>query len=45
MNNDLISRYGVAAWLTNMGYPKLAEIIEDETRFPPEKDNDDDEIN
>ena len=32
--NDLISRRGVSAWLDNMGYPKLADTIMDEQRFP-----------
>lgn len=33
--NDLINRHGVAAWLENMGYKKLANYIMDENRFPP----------
>lgn len=31
---DTISRQGVVAWLDNMGYPKLADKILDEERFP-----------
>jgi hypothetical protein len=34
MENDLISRHGVSAWLDNMGYPRLADAIMDENRFP-----------
>ena len=30
----MIDRKGTAAWLDNMGYPKLAEAIMDEKRFP-----------
>ena len=33
---DLISRQSVAAWLTHMGRHKLAEMIMDKRRFPPE---------
>lgn len=33
--NDCISRYGVAAWLDNMGYTKLAYAVMDKDRFPP----------
>ena len=29
-----ISRYGVAAWLDNMGYTKLAYAVMDKDRFP-----------
>ena len=32
--NDCISRYGVAAWLDNMGYTKLAYAVMDKDRFP-----------
>ena len=32
---DLINRRGVAAWLDNMGYPRLADVVMDEKRFPP----------
>lgn len=32
--NDCISRKGVSAWLDNMGYPKLADAVMDEKRFP-----------
>lgn len=32
--SDLISRTGVSAWLDNMGYPKLADAVMDEDRFP-----------
>ena len=35
MNDDVISRHGVSAWLDNMGYPRLADVIMDEKRFPP----------
>ena len=38
-----ISRYGVAAWLDNMGYTKLAYAVMDKDRFPsvhPEKRTD-----
>lgn len=35
MMNDAISRHGVAAWLDNMGYSKLADAVMDENRFPP----------
>ena len=35
MKDDVISRHGVSAWLDNMGYPKLADVIMDEKRFPP----------
>ena len=35
MENDLISRHGVSAWLANMGYSKLADVVMDEDRFPP----------
>ena len=41
--NDCISRYGVAAWLDNMGYTKLAYAVMDKDRFPsvhPEKRTD-----
>lgn len=31
---DCISRHGVSAWLDNMGYPRLADAIMDENRFP-----------
>ena len=31
---DTISRYGVAAWLDNMGYTKLAYAVMDKDRFP-----------
>ena len=34
MKDDAISRHGVSAWLDNMGYPKLADVIMDEKRFP-----------
>ena len=34
--NDLINRHGVAAWLENMGYKKLANYIMDKNRFPSE---------
>lgn len=33
-DKDVISRRGVSAWLDNMGYPKLADTIMDEQRFP-----------
>ena len=33
--NDCISRYGVSAWLSNMGYSKLADVVMDKDRFPP----------
>ena len=33
--NDCISRYGVSAWLANMGYRGLANKVMDEDRFPP----------
>ena len=33
--SDLISRHGVSAWLQCMGYPKLADIVMNEQRFPP----------
>ena len=32
--SDLIGRHGVVAWLDNMGYPKLADIVNDKKRFP-----------
>ena len=32
---DAISRYGVSTWLANLGYPRLADAIMDEDRFPP----------
>ena len=32
--NDCISRYGVSAWLDNMGYSKLADVVMDKDRFP-----------
>ena len=32
---DSISRKAVSAWLDNMGYPKLADAVMDEDRFPP----------
>jgi hypothetical protein len=32
--DDLISRHGVSAWLYNLGYPKLADIVMNEQRFP-----------
>lgn len=32
--SDLIGRHGVVAWLDNMGYPKLANIVNDKKRFP-----------
>lgn len=32
--NDCISRYGVSAWLANMGYSKLADVLMDKNRFP-----------
>ena len=32
--SDLISRHGVSAWLQCMGYPKLADIVMNEQRFP-----------
>ena len=32
--NDAISRHGVSAWLDNIGYPKLANAVMDEKRFP-----------
>lgn len=31
---DCISRHGVSAWLDNMGYSKLADIVMDKDRFP-----------
>lgn len=34
MENDLIRRHGVSAWLANMGYSKLADVVMDEDRFP-----------
>lgn len=34
MKDDVISRHGVSAWLDNMGYPRLADAIMDEKRFP-----------
>lgn len=43
MKDDVISRNGVSAWLDNMGYPRLADVIMDEKRFPsaqPEKRTD-----
>ena len=33
--SDSISRHGVSAWLQCMGYPKLADIVMNEQRFPP----------
>lgn len=35
MKDDVISRNGVSAWLDNMGYPRLADVVMDEKRFPP----------
>ena len=35
--NDLIDRHGVAAWLENIGYKKLANYIMDKNRFPSEQ--------
>ena len=35
LTTDAISRHGVSAWLDNMGYSKLADVIMDEKRFPP----------
>ena len=32
--SDSISRHGVSAWLQCMGYPKLADIVMNEQRFP-----------
>jgi len=32
--DDLISRHGVSAWLYNLGYQKLADIVMNEQRFP-----------
>lgn len=32
--DDLISRHGISAWLDNMGYSKLADVVMDEDRFP-----------
>ena len=32
--SDAISRKGVSAWLDNMGYPRLANAVMDEKRFP-----------
>ena len=32
--NDTISRSGVSAWLANMGYSKLADVLMDKNRFP-----------
>ena len=35
--SDSISRHGVSAWLQCMGYPKLADIVMNEQRFPSEQ--------
>ena len=35
--DDLISRHGVSAWLYNLGYMKLADIVMNEQRFPSEQ--------
>ena len=32
--DDLIRRHGVSAWLYNLGYTKLADIVMNEQRFP-----------
>lgn len=32
--SDLISRYGVSAWLSNIGYERLADMVMDKKRFP-----------
>ena len=32
--SDLISRSGVSAWLDNLGYRKLSDVVMDEERFP-----------
>ena len=32
--SDLISRHGVSAWLSNLGYSKLADYVMNEDRFP-----------
>lgn len=32
--DDSINRHGVSAWLYNLGYPKLADIVMNEQRFP-----------
>ena len=32
--SDVINRHGVSAWLENIGYPKLAEVVMDKKRFP-----------
>lgn len=34
LTTDAISRHGVSAWLDNMGYSKLADVVMDENRFP-----------
>lgn len=33
--SNAIDRYGVSAWLDNIGLPKLADAVMDEKRFPP----------
>ena len=33
--DDLINRQSVSAWLDNMGYPRLADVVMDKNRFPP----------
>ena len=32
-----ISREGTSAWLANLGYPRLADAVMNEERFPPEQ--------
>ena len=32
--SDFISRKSVSAWLDNMGYPKLADMVMDRNLFP-----------
>ena len=32
--SDCISREGVSAWLDNLGYHKLADLVMDKNRFP-----------
>lgn len=38
-NGDLISKHEVSAWLSNMGYDKLADMVMDEKRFPSAESN------
>ena len=35
MMDDLIRRQDVSAWLFNMGFEKLADMLMDKKRFPP----------